>query len=192
MKRIVVAALSFLLLAPGVAHAGGTVRIEGDRLVFDGTATTDKVIIGVLNATQLYALTFGTDPSLGPATAGPGCSSEPQPGGAGNRIVCPRAGITAVVANFGGGDDWLSAFMPKGAAIEQRADMGPGDDVVDSPYIGGTFALDDGDDRVNTAHGDATIDAGTGDDDLLCGDRSRASRELAAYEMDGGVGDDRI
>ena len=196
MARSLFLTIALLLALPALAHAGGTARVQGDTLVFTGTEGPDHIAIAVAvdGTRELEVQTVGLDPSLGPSAAGPGCSSDPERArrwGRQGSLFCQSAGVTKVVFRFLGGDDRYAGLLLPSAGLAVTIDAGAGDDFVQENYGGGTFAMGDGDDEVR-ADGPAVIDAGEGDDNVLCGDRNGETRAKFAFVLDGGIGEDRI
>jgi len=188
MARLVMLALGVLLLFPTAARAGGTVAVDGPRLVFTGTPGVDTVGVFALPASgELSVEQIGLDGSLGPQVAGAGCKRESHYGDV-VKTYCPAAGITEIVAGTGDGDDRVVL----GVAIPARVDAGAGDDQVDNYGGVATIQLGAGDDVLLTDKtATTTAFGGAGDDDLSCSD-DRFNRFKDERTYDGGAGKDRL
>ena len=191
MPRTIFLTFALLLALPAFAHAAGHVEVRGDTVVYTGSAGADRVVFFPFDLTGEFEVgPFGPGDS-GPSTVGPGCAREDRTAQYGRASVWCRGAITKVVATFGAGDDQANFLVPAGSPITKTADMGDGDDQLFDGYAGGVYRLGGGDDEAQAKAG-STIDAGAGDDDLLCGESNRASRAKGVFTLDGGLGEDRI
>jgi Ca2+-binding RTX toxin-like protein len=192
MLRLALTALTLLLLLPAAAHAGGTMSVQGDTLVFTGTDADDGAVIGVLSTTGEFMTAPRGSTAIGPTTAGPGCRTEEQPGSGGQmRIVCPSAGVTKVSMSMGAGDDQVTATFLQGS-VQRTVDMGAGDDRYDDSTGGVTLALGAGDDTARVGGSQpVTVSAGDGADDVFCGNNA-AGNFRGKRAIDGGDGNDEL
>jgi hypothetical protein len=169
------------LVAAAPAHAIEA-HIDGETLQLEGTDVGES--FGVENGLSGW----WNVRSSSPIEAGPGC--EIFNDSAFLRLRCPSAGITAIDADAGPGNDVFSIqtnLTPMPGSM--TAVMGDGDDNIADPMTSGSsgFGLGPGDDRV-VVHtervGTLDIDAGPGDDNFEGG--------LDGDVLRGGDGDDRI
>jgi Ca2+-binding RTX toxin-like protein len=184
MTRLALAALALLLLVPASAHAGGTVSVQGDTLVFSGTPDDDAAVIYFLAGSGELGAQPRTGGGTGPTAAGPGCRTEGAPGSGGQtRVVCAAAGVTKVAVDTGAGDDFVTITLDEDRWAPS-VEMGDGKDRFTSTSGGGRVDLGAGDDRIVAGSADTRVDGGAGDDLI--------SLQGGDDVIDGGAGDDEI
>jgi Ca2+-binding RTX toxin-like protein len=186
MIRSSLLVLAALLLLPGTALAGGTVAVDGQRLVITGTPGLDTAVVASVPASnEILVMAFGSDQSTRPNVVGAGCKEEDRYREGFTKIWCQAAGINEIAVDTGAGDDHVNLQ----ASIPTRVDAGAGDDIVETYGGPATIRFGDGDDSLDATKPTTAFGEG-GDDDLGCGDAKRVSGR-GVRVLDGGAGKDR-
>ncbi len=190
VTRALLLSACLLLLIPAAARASATVSegtcpggsglclfYTGSGNEFDAYDFTPPD--GNFHFSRVYRDDVATNPRGVPIVPAGGCFGEPD-GGAG----CPQAGVSRLIINAGGGDDWLAKHLNCGCALPITADMGPGNDLLRGGTLADVMHGGDGNDFFAGYGGNDTMDGGAGDDEF--------DPATGADDVHGGPGYDKI
>jgi hypothetical protein len=160
-RRAIPPLLAALLVLGGAAPAlAATVTHIGTQVRLTGTDVPDRLFPWVVSGDfRIYAEAGDPVPA-----AGAGCTAGPA--GSGYVSCGPSSGVTQLVLDMKGGDDYLQGKSP--LAAEVSGSLGAGSDFVD---LGGQTQRIDldagpGTDFIRSGHASDRLQGGTGSDDF--------------------------